>query len=119
VGSSLGTAIIGSILIASIAAGLAGGVGSSRAIDSRYRAAVSQEVRSQASSIEFGAPVATTAPLTSAERSEIKLIANRATVKADRLALLFTLLFTIVGFLLSARLPNTRNLEHHDPAAAH
>lgn len=119
VGSSLGTAIIGSVLIASIATGLGSGVRSSSAIDAGYRTTVGREARAQASAIEFGAPVRTSAPITPAERSEIKAIADRSTVRADRLALLFTLLFTIVGILLSARLPNTKNVERHAPAPRH
>jgi hypothetical protein len=52
----------------------------------------------------------------------VKRLADRATVGADRTALLFTLLFTALGFLLAARLPNTRNVERNEslaPAAAH
>jgi hypothetical protein len=118
VGSSLGTAIIGSVLIASIAGGLAGGVGSSAAINPAYRAEVSREVRAQASAIEFGGSVNSAQPLTPAERVEIKQLANRATVRADRTALLFTLLFTPIGFLLATRLPNTRSVERDESVAS-
>jgi EmrB/QacA subfamily drug resistance transporter len=117
IGSSLGTAVIGSVLIASIAGGLSGGVKSSPAIDPAYRARVSSEVRSQASAVEFGGALVTSQPLTVAERVEIKHIADAATVRADRTALVFTLLFTILGFLLSSRLPNTRNVERDQSLA--
>lgn len=122
IGSSLGTAVIGSVLIASIAGGLSSGVTSSSAIAPSHRAAVSQEVRAQASVVEFGGSLVSTQPLTPDERVEVKRLADRATVRADRTALLFTLLFTALGFLLAARLPNTRNVERNEslaPAAAH
>jgi MFS transporter len=117
IGSSLGTAVIGSVLIASIAGGLSGGVKSSPAINPTYRAAVSQEVRAQASIVEFGGSLTSAQPVTPAERAEIKRLADKATVRADRTALIFTLLFTAIGFLLAARLPNTRNVERDQSLA--
>jgi EmrB/QacA subfamily drug resistance transporter len=120
IGSSLGTAIIGSILIASIAGGLSGGVKSSPAITAADRPALSQQVKAQASVVEFGGTLRTTVPLTPAERVEIKRISDRATVRADRTALLFTILFTALGFLLAFKLPNSRSMERTGaPAAAH
>ncbi len=117
IGSSLGTAIIGSVLIASIAGGLSGGVRSSAVIDPAYRAEVSREVKAQASAVEFGAPLVSAQPLTVNERVEIKRLADDATVRADRTALLFTVLFTAIGFLLASRLPNTRNVEREESPA--
>jgi EmrB/QacA subfamily drug resistance transporter len=122
IGSSLGTAVIGSVLIASIAGGLSGGVKSSAAIDPSHRLAVSQEVRAQASTVEFGGQLVSSQPLSAGERAEVKRLADAATVRADRTALLFTLLFTAVGFALASRLPNTRNVERDQslaPASVH
>jgi EmrB/QacA subfamily drug resistance transporter len=118
IGSSLGTAIIGSVLIASIAGGLSGGVKSSAAINPAYRAAVSRETKAQASVVEFGGALVSDQPLTAGEREVIKRLADEATVRADRTALLFTLLFTAIGFLLAARLPNTRSVEREEPLVA-
>jgi EmrB/QacA subfamily drug resistance transporter len=115
IGSSLGTAIIGSVLIASIAGGLSGGVKSSDAINPAYRVEVSRESQAQASVVEFGGALVSAQPLTAGERAVIKRLADEATVRADRTALLFTLLFTAVGFLLAARLPNTRSVEREEP----
>jgi hypothetical protein len=117
-----GTAVIGSVLIASIAGGLSGGVKSSLAIDPSHRLAVTQEVRAQASAVEFGGQLVSTQPLSEGERAEIKRLADVATVRADRTALLFTLLFTAIGFALASRLPNTRNVERDQspaPASVH
>jgi EmrB/QacA subfamily drug resistance transporter len=118
IGSSLGTAVIGSVLIASIAGGLSGGVKSSATINPVYRAAVSREVKAQASAVEFGGRLTSSQPLTLAERLEIKQISNQATVRADRTALIFTIVFTAIGFLLAMRLPNTRNVERSQSLAS-
>ena len=102
----------------SIAGGLSGGVKSSAAINPVERAAVSREVKAQASAVEFGGRLVSSQPLTSAERVEIKRISNEATVRADRTALIFTILFTAIGFLLAMRLPNTRNVERSQSVAS-
>ncbi len=96
-------------------AAIAGGVRSSGAIDPAYRVEVSREVKAQASAVEFGAPLVSAQPLTVSERVEVKRLADDATVRADRTALLFTVLFTAIGFLLKSRLPNTRNVEREEP----
>jgi hypothetical protein len=106
------------VLIASIAGGLSGGVKSSATINPVYRAAVSREVKAQASAVEFGGRLTSSQPLTLAERLEIKQISNQATVRADRTALIFTIVFTAIGFLLAMRLPNTRNVERSQSLAS-
>jgi len=66
----------------------------------------------------FGGPLIGSRPLTPAERLEIKRISNQATVRADRTALIFTILFTAIGFLLAMCLPNTRNVERNESLAS-
>jgi len=39
-------------------------------------------------------------------------------VCADRTALIFTIVFTAIGFLLAMRLPNTRNVERNQSLAS-
>jgi nitrate/nitrite transporter NarK len=120
IGSSLGTAVIGSILIASIAGGLSGGVETSTAIQPADRPVLSRQVKAQASVVEFGGTLQTSVHLTAAERTEIKRLSDRATVRADRIALLFTILFTAIGFLLARKLPEGKNMERAaTPSAGH
>ncbi|HVW31716.1 MAG TPA: MFS transporter [Acidimicrobiia bacterium] len=119
-GSSLGTAVIGSILIASIAGGLSGGVKSSPVVAPANRPVLAAQVKAQASAVEFGERLHTTVQLTPAEQAEIKHLSDEATVRADRIALLFTILFTGIGFLLAQKLPNSRDMERSGvPAAGH
>ncbi len=120
IGSSLGTAVIGSILIASIAGGLAGGVASSKAIQPANRTVLSQEVKAQASAVEFGGTLQSSVTLTAGERTAIKELSDEATVRADRIALLFTILFTAIGLLLARKLPDGKNMERAaTPSAGH
>ncbi len=105
IGSSFGTAIIGSILIASIGSGLVGGVQKSKAISDEHRPALTMAAKSQASNIEFGIPVQGE-ELTANETKELKRISDASTVKANKESLLFTASFTALAFLLAAQLPN-------------
>lgn len=119
VGSSFGTAIIGSIIIATIAAGLSGGVAGSTVLSPSRRSAISQAVKSQSSNIEFGLPLQGLR-LSASESQELKRISNVSTVKANKEALLFTAIFTALAFLLASQLPNVhlRDLEKGQSLAA-
>jgi EmrB/QacA subfamily drug resistance transporter len=118
IGSSLGTAIIGTVMIASISSGLVKGVQNSPAISDSKRTALAVQVKEQASNIEFGIPLHGQ-PLTTQESSEIKNISSASTVKGAKQAMLLTALFTAMAFVMSMRLPNSKlkNLEKAESAA--
>lgn len=105
IGSSLGTAVIGTILIASIGNGLVRGVRDSRQISDAHRPALAEAVQAQSSNIEFGLPLHGE-QLDKSEQVELKRLSNASTVKANREALLATAAFTVLAFLLATQLPN-------------
>lgn len=119
VGSSLGSAIIGSVLVATLTTSLAKGIQESPVILPANKTIVSQEVSAQASAVEFGGAVRTSTVLTDTEQAEIKRVANASTINANRTALLFTVGFTFLGFLAASQLPKIRNVEQRKGAAAH
>lgn len=105
IGSSLGTAIIGSILIASISSGLVSGVNNSNQLTSEHKKVLAEAVQAQASDIEFGVPLKSDR-ISSQEIATLKHISDKSTVKANKQALLFTAVITTAAFLLAAQLPN-------------
>jgi len=105
VGQSLGTALIGTILVASIGSGLVDGVNNSSVISEQHRPALAQAVSAQSSNIEFGIPLQGTS-LSPDEAKELKRIANESTVKANKQSLLFTAAFTIGALALASQLPS-------------
>jgi len=119
VGQSLGTALIGTILIASIGTGLVKGVQESKVFSEQTRPALVQAVTEQSSNIEFGIPLQGTT-LKPAEAKELKRIANESTVKANKEALLFTALFFIGALALATQLPSVdlSKLEKNESVAA-
>jgi len=125
VGSSFGTAIIGTVVIATVATGLSKGVLSSSIIAPDRRSVVAAQVKAQSSDIEFGIPI-TGQKLSAAEAQELKHISDTSTVKATREALLITATFTALSFLVATQLPNVgmHDLETNEslapkPSVAH
>ncbi|MEO8863259.1 MAG: MFS transporter [Candidatus Saccharimonadales bacterium] len=118
IGSSLGTAIIGSILIATLASSLGSGINNSNVISKENRTLVAKQVSAQSSAVEFGGKLHTSVPLTAEEQIEIKQISNSSTVKATRQALLSTVAFTILALLTTSQLPKSKHLDTSESMAA-
>lgn len=118
IGSSLGTAIIGSILIASLTSSLKTNIATSDIIGKQSRQAIAEQISAQSSAVEFGGQLHTSIPLTTEEQIEIKHISDQSTVRATREALVFTIGFTVLALLSSVRLPKTKDLERNTSIAA-
>ena len=104
IGSSLGAAIIGSVLLTSIVVDLQATVRSSPQIPAAAKPGVDRLLRQQSSSLAFGAggmfdrlPPATRDAMTAARRT--------ATTEGNRKALLYGAAFILLGLLVSTRLP--------------
>ncbi len=115
VGASLGTAILGTIIVASIGSGLHDGILASPSLDARQRTVVAEAASKQASAIEFGADLQTSENLTAAQHEEIRRIAHQSTVDANKRAYLFTILTTLLAFGLATRLPKGLDVERNEP----
>jgi MFS family permease len=114
VGMSLGTAILGTIVVASIASGLHDGIMSSTKLDPRLRSVVAEAASTQVSAIEFGGPLQSSEPLTPEQHREIHVIAQQATVDAIKRAYLFTIGTTLLALGLATRLPKGINVERNE-----
>jgi len=104
IGSSLGAAIIGSVLLTSIVVDLQATVRASSQIPVAAKAGVDRMLRQQSSSLAFGAggmfdrlPPPTRAAMTAARRV--------ATTDGNRKALLYGAAFLLLGLLVSTQLP--------------
>lgn len=108
VGSSLGSAIIGAALLASLSTNLVTGVTSSAVIPQTFKNAIADAIKDQSSNVEFGggAKLAATIPPVIAE--EITTISKQATVDAAREAMVYAAIFASLGFTVALFLPNKR-----------
>jgi EmrB/QacA subfamily drug resistance transporter len=122
-GASLGSAIMGAILLSTLGANLVSGVSASTVIPASMKPAISEAVQNQTASIEFGSGLAISsgAGMTSDISGAITTIAKEATVDASRSTLLFGIIFIVIAFVISIRLPNKKVIAAKSaaPAAAH
>lgn len=113
VASSLGAAIVGTVLLTSLAGNLKTAIAASPHLPAASRSTIAQEVSSQSSSIEFGVPLTTSVALNASEKREIKTISNESTVKANKITILVTMLSPILALIMSLRLPKDKSVKHH------
>jgi EmrB/QacA subfamily drug resistance transporter len=123
-GSALGSAIIGAVLVSSIASNLHTGILNSSAIPDSLKPAIAQAATTQSSNVEFGGGQAIGAHLPPNIITAITQVGHQATADSDQYALLFGIGFAILGLLVSFTLPNKKPAEHGasvavatDPAA--
>jgi EmrB/QacA subfamily drug resistance transporter len=112
VGSSFGSAIIGAVLLTTLAGSLAKGVTSSSVIPDSAKPAIAAKVAAQASNVELsGVTPADSGNGSPAVKKELSTIATQASADGARQAVIYTGAFIFVGFLLSFALPHTHDLE--------
>jgi len=111
VGSTLGSAIIGALLISSLGANLVKGVNSSQVIPEAAKPQISDAVSKQASSIEFGSSDTSKSPLPPTITTELTKISQQATVDANKETFLLGAAFILIALLISIQLPATKNIE--------
>jgi len=104
VGSALGAAIIGAVLLSTIVGDIEGGVASSGRIPQGDKPAVESMLRDHASELAFGG-TDLFSHLPDATRSALSELRRDATTTGNRAALLYGAAFAFLGLLISTRLP--------------
>ena len=111
VGATLGTAIIGAIMLTAISTNLSAGIEASKVIPANFKSFADAMVSSQSSAVEFGGgaklPKIFAKPIT----DEITAISHNAITDANKEALGYTIIFAFVGLLSSFWLPKGTNFE--------
>ena len=111
-GQTLGSAVIGAILISAIGTNLISGIQTNTAIPQTIKPAVAQAVASQSANLEFGDTSGlSNNQLPTAVVHLIVTISNQATVDASRTALIYGLVFILLGLVVSVQLPTGEMLE--------
>ncbi len=116
-GATLGTAMIGAVLIATIAANMTAGIQASTVIPDAAKPAINQAVKEQVSNVEFGGGAQLPAGIPVDIGNEITRISNASVTKGNRIALVFAGCFALLGFLVSLLLPKGRNIERDESVA--
>ena len=117
IGSSLGSAIIGAVLLSALATNLSSSIQGSTVVPDSMKDTLATSVPAQTSDVEFSGLNATTSQLPTYISNEIHSLSQQATVDANKTALLYGILFAILGFLVSFWLPSVKNLEKNQSVA--
>jgi EmrB/QacA subfamily drug resistance transporter len=123
VGASLGTAIVGAVLLTSISGKITSGIQASNVFPEASRTSLAAEVTAQTSAVEFGAKLRTKETLNETEKAEIKRISNEATVHGNHIALIYMAVAALGALGISTMLPAKPRLSGESlantPKAAH
>ncbi|MBI1862846.1 MFS transporter [Candidatus Microgenomates bacterium] len=107
-GSTLGSAIIGAVLLSALTTNLSSGIRDSAVIPESAKSSIINTVSQQSSNVEFGGGSQATSQLPPAVSAEIELIGKNASVAASQEAYLFGAIFAALGFLVAHTLPTVK-----------
>lgn len=123
VGSSFGSAIIGAVLLTTVAGSLSKGIDNSVVIPAKAKPAIAAQAASSVSDVELGGSSRGSKDQiqSPALKQEMTRIAHQASADGARTAMVYTGIFIFIGFAFSFLLPNKLDLEggHSGPSAAH
>ncbi|MBN2167736.1 MAG: MFS transporter [Actinobacteria bacterium] len=104
-GMTLGTAIIGAVIVASIASSMISGIKESKIIPSQFKTGVEDAVREQVSNVEFGGGAQLPSFIPKEMKNEIISISHESVTRANKKAITLAACFTLFGFFASFLLP--------------
>ncbi len=117
VGQTLGSAILGAILLSALITNVNKGIDDSRVIPQEMKQNLQSGLSSHISDISFEGVGSAAPSLPKKIGDEISTITDEATVKANKTVMVYGLLFVLAGLLVSTRLPNIKDA-HADSGEA-
>ncbi len=118
-GATFGAAIIGAALLTALSTNLINGINDSKVIPNATKPQFVQAISSQDSNVEFGGGAKFSGRISPAIANEITRISHTATTDSNKVAVTYTGLFALLGFIFTFFLPNRKNLEQNISAARH
>lgn len=112
VGSTLGAAIIGAVMLSALSSNMTTNIQNSTVIPTSAKPTIENAIKTQTSNIEFSGGARLNNNIPPQISSEIVRIGKVSTVDADRYALVIGIIFAILGFLTSFAIPNIK--PHHE-----
>lgn len=113
IGATLGSAIIGAVVLTTLASGLASGVTDSTVIPDNVKSHLAQSLSARAAGVELGGVDAdgSASKLSPELQAELTQIAHQASADASSKAMVYTAVFMLGAFAVSFALPNIKDLE--------
>jgi EmrB/QacA subfamily drug resistance transporter len=111
IGGTLGTALIGAVLLTAISANLSTGIKDSKVLPPILKNTIDKNVASQTSNVEFGGGAKLPKNIPSYIGTEVKKISDQAITEANKLAITYSAVFAALGLVASLWLPKGTNIE--------
>jgi EmrB/QacA subfamily drug resistance transporter len=111
VGSTLGTAIIGAVMLTAVSANLASGINNSTVIPDNLKQTINTAIDQQTSNVEFGGGAHISTTLPTSIRDDIIVVSHKAIADANREALGYAIIFGIVGLVSTIWLPSGTHVD--------
>lgn len=108
VGMTLGSAILGAVLLSTLATNLSTGIRNSQVIPDAMKEIIAEQVSTNASAVEFGGSSSLPSSIPPQIGAEISSIAKQATTDANKTTLLYGALFSFLGFLTASFLRTSK-----------
>jgi len=119
VGATLGSAVLGAIMISTLTSNLGNGIEQSNVIPAAAKQQISQSLSSHASQIEFGSASAFEGNLPQGVKDELSNIIKNETTAANKTTLGYGAMLVLLGFISSFALPGSKDVETGRSAASH
>ena len=117
IGATLGTAIVGAVLLSAISSNISSGISESKIIPQELKSTINENVSNQTSNVEFGggAKISTNIPISIKE--EVIKISHQSITDANKEALFYTTFVVLLGLVTSHWLPNQKDVELNEDLA--
>ncbi len=110
-GATLGTAVVGAIMLGAVSTNLTDGINNSKVIPKVAKPALTEMAANQSSKIEFGGGASVPGFIAEPIRVELTKISHNAITDASRNSLLYTIAFVALGFVSAFWLPKGTQIE--------
>lgn len=116
-GMTLGTAILGAVMLSALTQNLTDGINGSSVIPTPMKAQISQAVSSQTSNVEFGGGAKVSGNVPPQVSNEITKVSHQATTDSNKLVLIYSSIIIFLGFISAAFIPKIQNVEREESLA--
>lgn len=117
VGSTLGTAIIGVVMLTAVSSNLVSGINGSTIIPNSFKKNADSLISQQTSNVEFGGGAHLPGSIPLKIRTEITSISHVAITDANKQALAYAIAFGIVGMVSTIWLPSGTHIDFEENLA--
>ncbi len=114
VGQTLGSAILGAVLLSSLISNVNKKIDQSNIIPAAAKPAIEQSISDNISDVSFGAQENSNSQIPENVAQELNKITNQSIVDANKTVMVYGLMFIVLGLLVSTQLPSAK--KENEPA---